>query len=548
MHVIDDSLSGPDGVRLDDVNGDGLLDITTAFEEGNAVRVFVHPGFGPVRNAWPAITVGNAPGVEDAFFVDLDGDGPKDVVSSGQGSSQIFVHWAPSDSADYLDPSAWQTASIPASVGHGWLFGTAMQVDGKNGVDIIGGGVDTAPVIAWFECPAGDRRNLAAWSMHLMSDVAWTMSLIPYDVDNDSDLDVIVTDRFNSASLEGARWLENPGTGSPLQHNPWPNHFIGAQGKQPMLSVMADLDRDGLDDLIVPTMNATTGLSFFRRLDRVANNWQEFTIAKPSNTGTPKGCNVGDVDLDGNLDIVVSFANAPDPLSGMLWLSYINQPTDPVWIDHEVSGPVGEKYDIVALVDLDGDGDLDVITTEEDAPPDSRGFGVIWYENPTIGLSDADIDGVPDIHDNCPTIPNPSQEDLDHDNLGDPCDDDIDGDGVLNLEDNCPTIVNADQADADEDNVGNLCDNCPATIPDAPVDASGCPPLVTGDFDRDGDVDQKDYGHLQACLTGAGVSQTLAACENATLDADDDVDKDDMGVFQLCVSGPDTTANPACRD
>ena len=149
-----------------------------------------------------------------------------------------------------------------------------------------------------------------------------------------------------------------------------------------MLSVMVDLDRDGLDDLLVPEFSE--GLSFFRRLDRVANSWQEYTIPKPPNTGTPKGCNVGDIDLDGRPDIVMSFANAADPLSGMVWLSYLNSPMDPGWVDHEISGPAGEKFDIVALVDLDGDGDLDVLTTEEEAPPNSRGLGVIWYENPTI--------------------------------------------------------------------------------------------------------------------------------------------------------------------
>jgi len=217
MHVIDNSLSGADGVRLDDVNGDGYPDITTGFEEGNAVRVFLHPGYDAVKNLWPAVTVGNAAQTEDAFFVDLDGDGAKDVISSGQASSRLYVHWAPTNPADYMNPAMWQTESIPASVGHGWLFSTAMQVDGRNGIDIIGGGVDTAAVIAWFECPAGDRRNLAAWNMHVMSGVAWTMSLIPYDVDNDSDLDVIVTDRNDNAGLRGARWLENPGTGSPCR-------------------------------------------------------------------------------------------------------------------------------------------------------------------------------------------------------------------------------------------------------------------------------------------------------------------------------------------
>jgi hypothetical protein len=38
------------------------------------------------------------------------------------------------------------------------------------------------------------------------------------------------------------------------------------------------------------------------------------------------------------------------------------------------------------LNDLDGDGDLDVITTEENGNTGSyfiaRGLGLIWYENP----------------------------------------------------------------------------------------------------------------------------------------------------------------------
>ena len=56
---------------------------------------------------------------------------------------------------------------------------------------------------------------------------------------------------------------------------------------------------------------------------------------------------------------------------------------DSTWIDHEISGPVGSKFDRIELIDLDGDGDLDVLTTEENFGPDSLGIGAIWYENPT---------------------------------------------------------------------------------------------------------------------------------------------------------------------
>ena len=44
---------------------------------------------------------------------------------------------------------------------------------------------------------------------------------------------------------------------------------------------------------------------------------------------------------------------------------------------HDIAGPPGTKFDRMELVDLDLDGDLDVITCEE-----AENLGVIWYENP----------------------------------------------------------------------------------------------------------------------------------------------------------------------
>jgi hypothetical protein len=47
------------------------------------------------------------------------------------------------------------------------------------------------------------------------------------------------------------------------------------------------------------------------------------------------------------------------------------------WMPREISGADGIKHDLVELLDVDGVGDLDVLTCEE-----VRNLGVFWYENP----------------------------------------------------------------------------------------------------------------------------------------------------------------------
>ena len=59
------------------------------------------------------------------------------------------------------------------------------------------------------------------------------------------------------------------------------------------------------------------------------------------------------------------------------WMSYERAVTDAIWKAHDISGPQGIKYDLLELIDLDEDGDLDVMTCEE-----RERLGVVWYENP----------------------------------------------------------------------------------------------------------------------------------------------------------------------
>ena len=169
---------------------------------------------------------------------------------------------------------------------------------------------------------------------------------------------------------------------------------------------------------------------------------------------------------------------------------------------------------------------------------------------------DSDGDGIHDHLDTCPSTANPQQEDSDADGVGDACDVcpghedgvDPDLDGRASGCDNCPSAANPDQADADSDGVGDACDACPGTIAGAAVDGSGCPLSPAADFDRDGDVDQTDFAHLQACLGASTIPTTDPECQDARLDGDEDVDQADLIAFKLCLSGEHVPASLGCAD
>ncbi len=77
-------------------------------------------------------------------------------------------------------------------------------------------------------------------------------------------------------------------------------------------------------------------------------------------------------------------------------------------------------------------------------------------------VSDGDGDGVSDMADNCPSVPNTDQLNTDGANDGgDACDDDDDNDGWEDFYDNCPKIANPDQVDTDDNGRGDACEGLP---------------------------------------------------------------------------------------
>jgi hypothetical protein len=123
----------------------------------------------------------------------------------------------------------------------------------------------------------------------------------------------------------------------------------------------------------------------------------------------------------------------------------------------------------------------------------------------------------------------------------------MDGDGTPDCTDTC--------TDTDGDGYGdpgfpaNTCplDNCPGTVQGATVDTNGCPPVIPGDFDRDGDVDTVNFTALESCAMGPAISYA-ENCVAKDLDADSDIDSDDFAIFQRCWSGEGNAADQTCAN
>ena len=177
--------------------------------------------------------------------------------------------------------------------------------------------------------------------------------------------------------------------------------------------------------------------------------------------------------------------------------------------------------------DEDGDGTGDGCDEDIDGDGFSNDEEIACLSSPTVAIytpTDGDDDGVCDVVDNCRAVANPDQANLDGDETGDGCDNDIDGDTFANaLETQCDSMPNDDTStpldtdddgvcdtveracgsdhdsdrdqplDMDADGLCNPLDNCPQ-VPNADqanLDGDGLGDVCDLDVDQDG-VDDAD--------------------------------------------------------
>lgn len=256
----------------------------------------------------------------------------------------------------------------------------------------------------------------------------------------------------------------------------------------------------------------------------------DFDFAFRTTTGTVdvsiNGISIGTLQPTGGIN--TEFQHASFVVEGAL-LASLQSPDGTLGeIELSVDGPQGSQVwlDNIQFPDaINGGFDIDTffgwVTSTE-------GLASANIVVPDFGSTpeDSDNDGVLDIDDNCPNVPNADQADTDTDGAGDACDTDDDNDGIPDGPDNCPLVANSDQADLDGDGIGDSCDG--DTDGDGLVDENDNCPLASNadqtDTDNDGFGDECDTDD-----DNDGIDDASDNCSSIANPGQDDLDNDGIG-------------------
>ncbi|MCZ6794861.1 MAG: FG-GAP-like repeat-containing protein [Planctomycetota bacterium] len=306
-----------------DVNGDGWTDLVSANYRSQKLAWIEHPG--PGLGAWKEHVVARPGSMETARLVDVDGDGRLDVLPNGV---RFAAGWEVAPPGPGGDGPRWIRHELPREVaGHGMGFG---DVDGDGRGDVVG-------PRGWLEAPEDRRRGRWIWHGEFELTRA-SVPVLVLDVDADGDSDIV----WARAHDFGLYWLEQvqteepaargdeqdrperSSTSPPTSRRGWVRHAIDTSWSQGHSLLLADLDADGRREVVAgkrylghdgKDLGEYDPLVIYRyQYDRGQRTWRRGVVSVGGPAGFGLDPKAVDLDGDGDLDLL-----APGR-SGLYWL------------------------------------------------------------------------------------------------------------------------------------------------------------------------------------------------------------------------------------
>jgi hypothetical protein len=196
-------------------------------------------------------------------------------------------------------------------------------------------------------------------SESVIADVPYGISVYAADIDGDQDVDVV------SASIwvtDGVHWHENTdGDGSA-----WTTHAVTTDIDGPHSVFTADVDADGDIDILSASIGDDR-IVWYENSEGHGLRWVAHDITTEADHANDVFA--ADIDKDGDVDVI----SASRDDNTIAWFE--NTASDgSLWETHIIDNDALAATSVFA-VDVDNDGDLDVIATSRDDDE------VIWHEN-----------------------------------------------------------------------------------------------------------------------------------------------------------------------
>jgi hypothetical protein len=335
---------GSFGIGFGDVNGDRKLDIASG------AHVYRNPGGDMTKTPWPRVDLpkdpvsGNA--LDAGLLFNVKGTGSaRDILA--QALPQIVWLHTP----DYTGGrwTAKVVAEMPAPRhGNGRLMRVAKITPGFTRPEILLTGGGGTYLLQVPENPDAGKWPLQKIT-HTDADEQKAIGL--GDLDRDGHLDLVLGAGIRLPQIE---WWRNPGRAG--GDSAWQKHALGSTVNMAKMIEVADVNQDGRVDVVATdSENADSGLFWFEApADPASGKWIRHDIARGYNG--LDSMSVDDMNGNGRPDIVIG--ETKDKLRLVI---YENAGGGKSWKEHVISQGK-ESHKGANAVDLDGDGDLDLVS------------------------------------------------------------------------------------------------------------------------------------------------------------------------------------------